>query len=267
MWSSWSPAGKARACNKSSENAFQLYTVVPENLASKIPDGLTMESAAVIPFGAASAACALYEKDQLALPYPSMEPEPNGKVLIIWGGSTSVDCNAIQLAVASGFEVFTTCLSRNVDLCKSLDASHAFDYDSKSVVADMVTALKRKVLSGAVTIGPGGAEACSDIMARSDCDKKFVAMVSYPLPSPLPESFVVPKLAWRFISWNAVWWVKCQLRGIKSKFVLGSTLAYDEISEEIFGKYLLNGATARELHRRAGVTCRRALARDGTGRF
>ena len=230
--------GIDKARNKHAECAFQLYTVLPENLVSQIPDTMSFERAAAIPLGAATAAAGLYEKDQLALPYPSLSPKPTGKFLIIWGGSTSVGCNAIQLAVASGFQVIATSSPRNFDLCKSLSASYTFDYNSKTVVPDIIAALGDRVLHGAMTVGNGGAEACYAVMSRVKCDKKFVSMVSYPLPSTPAERFELPQTITYFVSWNVRWWIKTKSKGIGSKFVFGSSIAFNDISKAFFERYL-----------------------------
>jgi NADPH:quinone reductase-like Zn-dependent oxidoreductase len=42
-------------------------------------------------------------------------PKPTGKTLLVWGGSTSVGSNAIQLGVAAGYEVVTTASPKNFD--------------------------------------------------------------------------------------------------------------------------------------------------------
>lgn len=230
--------GVDKARNKHAECAFQLYTVLAENLVSQIPDGMSFEQAAAIPLGAASAAAGLYEKDQLGLPYPSLSPTPTGKFLIIWGGSTSVGCNAIQLAAASGFQVIATCSPRNFDLCKNLGASYTFDYNSKTVVPDMIAALGDKVLHGAMTIGSGGAEACYAVMTKVNCDKRFVSMVSYPLPSQPSKRFELLHTIAYFVSWNVRWWIKTKARRIRSKFVFGSSMAYNDISKALFERYL-----------------------------
>jgi NADPH:quinone reductase-like Zn-dependent oxidoreductase len=230
--------GVDKARNKHAECAFQLYTVLPENLVSPIPNTMSFEQAAAIPLGAATAAAGLYEKDQLALPYPSLAPKPTGKFLIVWGGSTSVGCNAIQLAVASGFQVIATSSPRNFDLCKSLGASYTFDYNSKTVVSDMAAAIGDRVLHGAMTIGNGGAEACYAIMSRVNCDNKFVSMVSYPLPSTPPEQFEVLQTIVYYVSWNVRWWAKTKVRGVRSKLVFGSSMAFNDISKALFERYL-----------------------------
>lgn len=230
--------GIDKARNKHAECAFQLYTVLPENLITPIPDTMSFKQAAAIPLGAATAAAGLYQKDQLALPYPSLSPTLTGKFLIIWGGSTSVACNAIQLAVASGFQVIATSSPRNFDLCKSLGASYTFDYNSKTVVSDMIAAIGDKVLHGAMTIGNGGPETCYAVMSKVNCDKKFVSMISYPLPTSPPERFEVLQTVVYFISWNLRWWVKTKVGGVGSKLVFGSSMAFNDVGKALFERYL-----------------------------
>lgn len=230
--------GMDKPRNNSAESAFQLYTVLSKGLVGRIPDGMSFESAAAIPLGLATAASGLYEKDQPALPYPSTSPKATGKVIIIWGGSTSVGCNAIQVAVASGFEVSTTCSPRNYDLCRQLGANHCFDYNSPNVVHDMIAALKGKTLAGAVAIGDGGVEACNTVITKVKCDNKSVALASYPTLDPAPQNFFVIKSAPNFISWNVKWWISSRRRGIRSKFIWGSSMAHNDISKTVFGTYL-----------------------------
>jgi NADPH:quinone reductase-like Zn-dependent oxidoreductase len=102
--------GVLKTRNVSSEGAFQAYTVLLPDLTSQIPDSLSFESAAVIPLGLSTAITGLFQDDQLALQLPSVPAKPpTGKTLLVWGGSTSVGSNAIQLAIAAGYEVFTVC--------------------------------------------------------------------------------------------------------------------------------------------------------------
>ena len=80
---------------------------------------------------------------------------PKNQWVIVWGGSTSVGCNAIQLATAAGYDVVTTCSPKNFDYAKSLGAVLAFDYASPTVVADITAALQGKTAAGAMAIGAG----------------------------------------------------------------------------------------------------------------
>ncbi|TVY52236.1 Dehydrogenase azaJ, partial [Lachnellula cervina] len=121
--------GLAACLISGAEGAFQEYTVLRDHMTSHIPAALSYESASVIPLGLSTAASGLFQKGLLGLQHPSVPPKPTGKSLLIWGGSTSVGCNAIQLAVAAGYEVITTASPKNFTLVKTLGATQAFDYN------------------------------------------------------------------------------------------------------------------------------------------
>ena len=204
--------------HKNSQRGFQTYTILPTSLAAPIPSTLSYESASVIPMGVSVAACALFQKDYQALEYPSITPKPTGKTVLIWGGSTSIGCNAVQLAAAAGYEVISTSSPKNFDYVKKLGASQVFDYSSPTVVSDIIDALKGKYCVGAVAIGnalttatAGVSEACAKIVAKSE-GVKFVATAQHP-PKDLPS-------------------------GVEAKFIMGNTLEYNEVGKLIYEVYL-----------------------------
>ena len=84
------------------------------------------------------------------------------------GGGTSVGSNAIQLAVAAGYEVITTASSKNFDYVKKLGASQAFDYNSPTVIKDIVKAFHKKDIAGATAYAPGTFEPCFAIVRKID---------------------------------------------------------------------------------------------------
>lgn len=128
---------------------FQLFTSVPGISLARIPDNLPFENAAVLPLSLSTAAAALYQKGQLALPYPTIPAKPLGKTLLVWGGSSSVGSSAIQLAVASGLNVTSTASPKNYDYVKSLGATYVFDYNDSSVIEDLVKTFKGTEFVGA----------------------------------------------------------------------------------------------------------------------
>ena len=217
--------------------AFQAYTVLLVNAASPIPRTLSYESAAVLPLGLSTAASGLFQKDQLALQYPSTSPKPTGKTLLVWGGSTSVGCNAIQLAVAAGYEVITTCSPKNFAYVKKLGASQAFDYRSKLIVDDLIDAFNGKTIAGAMSIGARAAENCLDVLDKCKGDK-FLSMASYPVPQPPPKNFVILSTMVSYMSGMATIWVKSKTRGIRTNFIFGSSLLYNEVGKAIYGEFL-----------------------------
>ena len=178
--------------NTSAKGAFQLYTVCLDHMTSPIPDSISYEEASVIPLGTTTAACALFQSDQLNLQYPTVPRKPTGKPVFIWGGSTSVGCNAIQLAVAAGYDVITTCSPKNFALCKRLGASQCFDYNSKTVISDLITTLKAVDFAGALSMGINSDGQCFEIVSKCRSGK-FVSMVSFPRQEPEPKILVLPR--------------------------------------------------------------------------
>ncbi len=220
--------------NTSAESAFQTYTVLLAHMAAPIPSTMAYESAAVLPLALSTAACGLFQKDQLALQYPSTAPESTGKTLLVWGGSTSVGSNAIQLAVAAGYEVITTASPRNFDYVKKLGASQVFDYNSKTVVKAIIAAFQGKTLAGALAIGTGSAERCADIVHACN-GNKFISMAS---PSVSFTSGVTFRLILKLVSSNVLLQVKCRTRHIRTKYVWGTTLKENEVSKVIYEDFL-----------------------------
>ena len=206
-----------RPDSANSERAFQAYTKLQSNMAAQIPSALSYESACVIPMGISVGACGLFEKDMLALEYPTVKPTPKGKTVLIWGGSTSMGCNAIQLAVSAGYEVLSTSSPKNFDLIKKLGASQVFDYNSPNIINELIEAFKGKTCAGAVAIGnavtmfSGVAEACIEVVSKVD-GTKFVA-----LTMPVPKDV---------------------LAGVEAKFILGQSLKDNDLGKIIYEDFL-----------------------------
>ncbi|TVY35115.1 Dehydrogenase [Lachnellula occidentalis] len=213
--------GLALCLSSAAEAAFQEYTVLRDHMTSHIPNGLSYESASVIPLGLSTAASGLFQKGMLELQHPSVPPKPTGKSLLVWGGSTSVGCNAIQLAVAAGYEVITTASPKNFAYVKKLGASQAFDYSSPTIIPDLIAAFKGKSLAGALAIGAvkagsnfldkGPAIACIEVVSASD-GNKFVACAGHP-PDDVPE-------------------------GVSAKFCMSASITDDEVGKAVFVDFL-----------------------------
>lgn len=101
---------------------------------------MRLENAAVLPVSISTAATALFV--HLKLPLPSLNPTPTGQRVLIWGGSSSVGCSLIQLAIAAGLEVVTTASTANHDLMRSLGATHVFDHHDSDVSEKLLGVLR-----------------------------------------------------------------------------------------------------------------------------
>jgi D-arabinose 1-dehydrogenase-like Zn-dependent alcohol dehydrogenase len=228
-----------RRANKPSEGAFQEYPLLRANMASPIPADMSYEKACVIPLGLSTAACGLFMKDQLALQFPSVLPKPTGKTVVIWGGSTSDGCNAIQLAKSAGYEVITTSSPKNFDYMKQLGASYAFDYHKSSTVAEIINFLKTRTCAGALAIGYRSTEACLAIIGQTK-GNKFVSQASPPLDI---YNFPTGMLDIIGTIMGAIWstiklTVKARSKVFGVKLIFGTDLMANEVGAAVYNEFL-----------------------------
>lgn len=124
---------------------------MPEDKAAILPDTISFKDGAVVAFAIEAAVCALSVKQPgvampgvstpaLGLPYPSLDSVSSNKVLIVYGGSSSVGSMTTQLATAAGIKVISIASERNFDLCKSCGATEVFDYHERSFVENVIAA-------------------------------------------------------------------------------------------------------------------------------
>lgn len=150
----------------------------------------------VLPLGISTASAGLFQKDFLNLPFPSPEqaPEPLNRILLIWGGSSSVGSCAIQLAKAAGATIITTASPKNFAYVKTLGAEEVFDYRADDVEDQIVNWLQSKTVLGAFhAVGENGAvQTCARIVDRSQGKAIVVSVRGIP-PSPGDGEGGVPK--------------------------------------------------------------------------
>ena len=234
--------GTDKDSNSAAEGTFQQYAVILERLASPIPDGMPYEDAAVLPLAVSTAACGLFQTDQLGLEHPSADAERTGETVLVWGGSTSVGSNAIQLAVAAGYDVITTASPRNFDFVRSLGAQQVFDYKSPTVVTDIIAALDGRILAGTIAFGTTSGAACLRIVGAVK-GKKFVSMASPPVSFAVfgdenRGRTAVPRTMFKLITSTVAQQVRARTHGIGTKFIFGTTLKANEVGPAIYRDFL-----------------------------
>lgn len=138
-----------------------------------------------------SAVC-LFEDDMLSLDRPQIgRTAPNGKVLLVWGGSSSLGSCAIQQALAAGYEVAAVAGKHNFAYCQGLGAQHVFDHKEDNVVEQVVQALGGKNFAGAfcAIFAEGVVGKCARI-ANELGGNRFVSVIyppGLPVPDEIPE--------------------------------------------------------------------------------
>jgi NADPH:quinone reductase-like Zn-dependent oxidoreductase len=211
-------AGTEKSRNTSAEGAFQDYVVLMAHMVAPLPDSLPFEQAAVLPLAISTASCGLFQKDQLALALPTASPANRNETVLVWGGSTSVGVNAIQLARNAGYRVVATTSPNHFARQRSLGASVVIDRSSSDVVDELVAAIGHQPLAGVLAIGAGSLPPSIEIAARMPGAKR----VSSAHPTPITN--VRARLARR--------------RGVTVSTIWGGTLKDNEVGPAIYCDFL-----------------------------
>jgi NADPH:quinone reductase-like Zn-dependent oxidoreductase len=176
-----------------SMSAFQHFVVLHESSPIRIPDLVPFESAVVLPLACYTAMAGLFVPNHLGLSTAglgdsSVLPPPSDSVLLIWGGSSSVGCCAIQMAHAAGYEVYTVASERNHALCLSIGATKVFDRNNDNLDQLIVDLLRDKIVVGAldcIVDGESTVNACARILAHAGGCKKVMTVLIPPQTEPM----------------------------------------------------------------------------------
>ncbi|KAK5082979.1 hypothetical protein LTR05_006861 [Lithohypha guttulata] len=165
--------------HKADHGMFQRYVVIDGRHACKIPDRLSFDEACVSPLAMATAAGALFEKESMDLNWPRLagtsefgeqQKTHANDVVVVWGGSSSVGCCAIQMLKAAGYRVVATASKRNFDLCTQAGAEAVFDYNDEECIDRVCKWVEQRGLQSAgafpVVIDPSSFEKCAAIAKR-----------------------------------------------------------------------------------------------------
>jgi len=150
-------------------------------------------------------------------------------------GSTSVGSNAVQLAVAAGYQVVTTASPRNAGLLTDLGADRVFDYHSPTVEQDIIKTFGDRTFAGALAVGPGSAPACVRI-AGACRGNRFVSTATAPVT--FENGFSLPRTVTGMVGGMVGWQIAARRRGVRMKFVIGSDLKKNDVGPAIFRDFL-----------------------------
>jgi len=119
---------------------MQRFTIVEEEEVLEIGD---LDFGTAIASSIQTAVYALFSPSALGMDRPTnpSNPVPNGKKILIWGGSGAMGALAISHAKAAGYTVISTSSPRNFDLLKERGASHVFDYNDEEATIDKIREL------------------------------------------------------------------------------------------------------------------------------
>lgn len=223
-------AGSEQNRNTPAEGGFQRYVVLLEQLVSPIPDPMSFEEAAVLPLQLSTAATGLFQANHLGLALPVVGAAPRNETVAVWGGSTGVGSNAIQLARGAGYRVVATSSPHNFDYLRSLGADAVVDRSSRSAVDELVAAVGDSPLAGTIAIGSGSLPPTVAVAARVPGSRRVV--------SSSPENLTRMRGP------------RSRRRGVQVSGIWGGTLKDNEVGAAIYADFL-PGALASGSYRAA----------------
>lgn len=220
--------GIEKSHNTPTDGAFQHHVILMDHMASVIPDSLSFEQASVLPLALSTASCGLFQQDQLGLALPTANPARRSETVLVWGGSTSVGINAIQLVRNAGYRVVATSSPRSFEYLRSLGADSVVDRKSPTAVDELVGAIGNSPLAGVLAIGAGSLAPSIEISRRTKGTKR----VSSAHPNPVTNFRA--RLARR--------------HGVRVSTIWGGTLKDNEVGPAIYADFLSSALASGAYH-------------------
>lgn len=218
----------APTVNRAADGAFQQYVILREHLAVPIPAPVSYEQASTLPLTLCTATYGLFHAEFLGLDMPTVpaRANPGGRAVIVTGGASSVGSNAVQLAVAAGYAVYSTCSAKNFDYVLGLGAAAVLDYHDARWTDQLTEMLRGKPVYGAYAVGDGSVEACTKILAQLSKDEdeqnmqKRIAYAGFSAPAARLRTW----LGTAGVIASAIWWfgrtaVSSWMSGVQIKFM------------------------------------------------
>jgi len=164
---------------------FAEHFIMKSELVGKLPESCSFEQGSTFSVAALTAGFALF--GTLKLPLPSHTEKKHGEFFLVWGGSSSVGCLAIQFAALIGFHVITTCSPKNFEYAKRMGAAHTLDYNDPNVVEEI-----RKLSGGNLhyafdAVGGDGPTHCVEAMRTHHHRPAHVASCAGAFKGELPS--------------------------------------------------------------------------------
>lgn len=234
--------GTEKDRNRPAEGAFRTSTALSEDLAAPIPAGMDAAHAAVLPLTLSTAATGLFAEDQLGLRLPTAVPAESGGTVLVWGAATAVGLNAVQLAVAAGYDVVATASPRSAALLRELGAREVLDRGDPAVVDRLVGALAGRRLAGVLAIGIGSTAPCIEVASRVDGTRR-VAAASTPVsfehvrPGRTAVLRAMPTML-RMGAIEVPTRLRARRRGVRLSTVWGSALRHSAVGAAVWRDFL-----------------------------
>lgn len=124
--------------------SFAEYLVTEPSMCWRVPDGVQQDAAAAYGVPLFTAFQALQHSQHQ--PWPPVRARDTPEWIVVYGGSSGVGMQAVQLAKALGYKVAATASKHNFELVRGYGADEVFDYHDGDKAIEAI----KKVTGGGV---------------------------------------------------------------------------------------------------------------------
>ncbi|KAH6869519.1 chaperonin 10-like protein [Thelonectria olida] len=135
-------AAKTAGATENKYGAFQRYALSRALTTTKLPSNATLDTAVRLVGNLATVPALFNATWKLARPNPGTSAQPQGKKILIYGGTSSLGSLSIQYLTQAGYDVVTTTSPRHETFVSHLGASRVIDHAQpfEATVKELVTA-------------------------------------------------------------------------------------------------------------------------------
>jgi NADPH:quinone reductase-like Zn-dependent oxidoreductase len=135
-------AAKTAGATENKNSAFQRYVISSAVTTTKLPSDASLDTAVRLVGNLATVPALFNATLKLARPDPSAPAKPQGKKILVYGGTSSIGSLSIQYLKQAGYDIVTTTSPRHEAFVSRLGASKVIDHtqDSENTVKELVSA-------------------------------------------------------------------------------------------------------------------------------
>ncbi|KAF4978168.1 hypothetical protein FZEAL_5413 [Fusarium zealandicum] len=165
-------SAKTAGATENKYSAFQRYAVASARTTTKLPSNIALDTAASLVGNLATLPALFNATLKLATPDLENLAQPNGKKILIYGGTSSVGSLSVQYLTQAGYDVVTTTSPQHEAFVARLGASKVIDHRQSfdtvvkelvaagtyDIVVDTISSMETVRLNGEVLAAQGGGQ-------------------------------------------------------------------------------------------------------------
>lgn len=250
-------SAKTAGATENKNSSFQRYVISNAVITTKLPSGASLDTSVRLVGNLATVTALFNANLKLARPDPSAPAQPQGKKILIYGGTSSFGSLSVQYLRQAGYDVVTTTSPRHKAFVSRLGASQVIDHtqDSETTIKALIAAGPYDIVVDAISTAQT-IKLLADVLAAQGGGNIYALQPAFS-PETLPEgvtrvfqgwSLLLAKeehselLKWTFATYFPQALAKDSLIPVPPKKIAGGLAALDHALE-----VLIKGVSSEKL--------------------